>query len=126
MAYDGALAERVRRLLADRSGVEERKMMGGICFMVDRKMCCGVKGASVMVRVGSDAYQRALAEPHVRPLEFGGRRPKGFVLVDPEGISTPADLAGWIRTGVEFASQLEPPPRKEASKGRRRRATPDG
>lgn len=106
MAFDLATAEEVRRLLSDRKDLVERKMMGGLCFMLGGNMCCGVRGSSVMVRVGSDAYSSALAGPHVRPLEFAGRRPRGFVVVDPEGWSSPGALAAWVQRGVDFVAAL--------------------
>ena len=106
MAYDLAMAERVRRLLSVRTDVTERKMMGGICFMLAGNMCCGVTGAALMVRVGRDAHASALAEPHVRPLAFGGRAPSGFVVVDPEGWPTPAAFAAWVQRGVDFVVTL--------------------
>ena len=114
MAYDEKTAERVRRALSGRRDVVERKMMGGLCFMVSGRMCCGVTGSALMVRVGREAYQRMLTEPHVRPLEFAGRRPTGFVLVDPEGYRTGPALATWIQRGIDFAATL----------GNRRRRTP--
>src|SRR3546814_16662717 len=93
MAYDNATAERVRRSLLARHDLAERKMMGALCFMVDGHMCCGVMGSALMVRVGRDAYERTLTEPHVRPLEIGDRPATGFVLVDPDGFRTEAKLA---------------------------------
>ena len=93
MAYDEKTAERVRRALSAQKGLVEKKMMGGLCFMVRGNMCCGVTGTSVMVRVGREEYEPALARPHVRPLEFAGCRPSGFVLVDPDGYRTAAALA---------------------------------
>lgn len=121
MAYDEKTAERVRRLLARRRGLAEKKMMGAMCFLVDGSMCCGVTGSALMVRVGREAYERTLAEPHVRPLEFAGRRAGGFVLVDPAGHRTDDALAAWVRRGVDFASTL--PAKKPAAKTRRRKAS---
>jgi hypothetical protein len=106
LAYDATLAARVRAILHSRRDVVEQKMMGGLCFMVGGNMCCGVTGTALMVRVGAEAYQQALAEPHVRPLEFGGRRPKAFVLVDAEGVRTKATLERWIRRGLTFVATL--------------------
>lgn len=111
MAFDEKLADRVRAALAGKRGLSERKMMGGICFMVAGNMCCGVTGAALMVRVGPDGYTAALAKPHVRPLEFAGRRPGGFVLVDPPGFSR--SFAKWIRTGTDVAAAL---PKKAAKR----------
>ena len=101
MAYDEKTAERVRRALAGRDATE-RKMMGATCFMVSGSMCCGVTGSAVMVRVGPEAYQLMLTQPHVRPMEIGGRRPTGFVLVDPEGCRTERALTTWVQRGVHF------------------------
>jgi TfoX N-terminal domain len=106
MAFDERTAERVRGILSDRRDLVERKMMGGICFMVSGSMCCGVTGSALMVRVGREAYRRTLAESHVRPMEFAGRRPTGFVLVDPEGYRTDAALTQWVQRGVQFVASL--------------------
>lgn len=97
--------------------------MGGICFMLNGSMCCGVSASAIMVRVGREAYQRMLAQPHVRPLEFAGRRPTGFVLVDPGGCRTDTALATWIQRGIDFVSTLSaklPPAREARPKARRR------
>jgi TfoX/Sxy family transcriptional regulator of competence genes len=105
--YDEDISERIRRVLANRRDVVEKKMMGGLCFMLDGRMCCGVVGSALMVRVGREDYQAALAQPHVRPLEFGGRRPSGFVLVDPAGVSTARTLESWVKRGVDFVATLD-------------------
>ena len=107
MSYDEKAAERVRRVLAGGQDLAEKKMMGAICFMVSGSMCCGVTGSALMVRVGREAYQRTLAEPHVRPMEIGGgRRPSGFALVDRKGYGTDAALAKWVKRGTDFVSTL--------------------
>jgi TfoX/Sxy family transcriptional regulator of competence genes len=117
MAYDEQVADRVRRFLSDQSHVVENKMMGGVCFMLDGNMCCGVRGAALMVRVGREAYERMLALRGVRPLEFGGRRPSGFVVVDPEGYRTDEALSQWLQRGIDFVAAL--PVKKNAKVGRR-------
>jgi hypothetical protein len=106
MAYDDSAAERVRGHLSSRCRPIERKMMGGICFMVDGNMCCGVAGSSLLVRVGREAYDAMLAQRHVRPLQFSGRRATGFVLVDAEGYASDAALATWIGWALDFVSTL--------------------
>lgn len=107
MAYDEALAARVRNALSDAGELREQKMMGALCFMIGDHMCCGVTGNALMVRVGRDGYDTALAEEHVRPMEMtGGRRPRGFVLVDPPGIDTSEALDRWIGRGRSFVSTL--------------------
>jgi hypothetical protein len=108
MAYDESLAARVRRALRDRPDLVERRMMGGLCFMIGGSMCCGVKGSDLMVRVGRDAYREMLTRPHVRPMEIGGRQPGGFVCVAPPGYRSAAQLAAWVRRGVDFAATLPP------------------
>lgn len=119
MAYDEAAAERVRRLLSGRRGLVEKKMMGAICFMLNGTMCCGVTGSALLVRVGREAYAQMLARPHVRPMEIAGRRPTGFVLVDPAGYRSAAALAAWVKRGVDFAATL-PAKRSAAPRPRRK------
>lgn len=115
MGYDERTAERVRRILAGRRDVAEQRMIGGLSFMVGGSMCCGVTRGGLMVRVGSgEAYERTLAEPHVRPMEFAGRRLAAFVLVAPEGYPTDAELAAWVQRGLDFVATL--PAKKPAAK----------
>jgi len=86
--------------------VAERRMMGGMCFMVAGHMCCGASGARLMVRVGREAYAAALSEPHVRPLDLGGRRPVGYVLVDREGFASEALLRSWVDRALAAVASL--------------------
>src|SRR5689334_7629315 len=109
MAYDEALAERVRDLLAVRADVTERKMFGGIGFMVGGNMACGVSSTSeLIVRLDAEEHERALSEPHVRLFEVGGRQMSGWILVDPAALEADEDLAGWVDAGADFASSLPP------------------
>ena len=102
MAYDEKTAERVRKLLSGRRGIIEKKMMGGLCFMVQGGMCCAVSGrGGLMVRVGAQAHERMLGEPHVQPVEMRGRTMTGFVRVAAEGYRTDAALKKWIERGLE-------------------------
>ena len=114
MAYDEKLVERVRVILSRRHDVAERRMIGGLCFMVKGSMCCGVNSAGPLVRVGPEAYERALAQPHVRPMKFAGRTLSGFVSVGPDGCGTHRALAKWVQQGIDFASNL--PAKEPASK----------
>ena len=109
MSYDKGIAARIRAHFADINGVVEQQMMGALCFMVQGHMCCGVTGDHLMIRVGSDGYAAALAEPHVVPLAMAGRTPRGFVLVSPMGIESDSDLTRWIERGRAFVRTL---PRK--------------
>ena len=108
MAYDEALAARTRAALAGRPEVTERKMFGGIAFMVAGNMAVGVIGEDLMARVGPDAHDDALAEPHVRPMDFAGRPMKGMVYVDPGGIGTQEALRRWVDRSADFAASLPP------------------
>ena len=105
MAYDPGTAERIRRSLADRDDVVEKRMVGGLSFMVSGRMCCGVTSSGLMVRLGSDGAVRALDEPHVRPMELGGKRVAAFVVVDPEGYADDAALAAWLGRALAFLAQ---------------------
>ena len=96
----------MRRVLAGRPDVVERRMVGGLSFMVNGSMCCGVTGTALMVRVGRDASAEALAQPHVRPMTFAGRALAGYVCVDRAGCPTDAALAAWVRRGLDFVSTL--------------------
>ena len=107
MAYDEKLAPRVRALLADRADVGERKMFGGLTFMVAGHMCCGVNGAELLVRLDPDREDDALARPHTRPMDFTGRPMGGFVTVQAEGLRG-AQLKRWVQEAVTRAESLPP------------------
>ncbi|MBM3216980.1 TfoX/Sxy family protein, partial [Candidatus Poribacteria bacterium] len=85
MPYDENLAERIRRVVAGRHGVTEKRMFGGLAFLLDGKMFCGIANSDLMVRVGPERYEAALSLPHVRPMDFTGRPMTGYVYVGPEG-----------------------------------------
>jgi TfoX/Sxy family transcriptional regulator of competence genes len=106
MAYDDGLAQRIREILSERTDLVEKKMFGGLAFMVAGNMSVGVTDDKLMVRVGADGHAEALREPHVGPMDFTGRPLKGFVYVDTEGIAEDDDLAAWVERGVSFASSL--------------------
>ena len=95
----------MRRSLAARTDVAEKRMVGGLSFMVSGSMCCGVTGNSLMIRVGPERRAQALAQPHVRPMELGGRALAGFICVEPEGYRSDAELERWIRQGIDFVSK---------------------
>jgi TfoX/Sxy family transcriptional regulator of competence genes len=107
MSYDERLASRIRALFEDREDVVEKKMFGGLCFMVSGAMCCGLTKSDFMVRVGPEKYDEALAQPHARPMDFTGRPLKGMVYVAPEGLRTRAALARWVERGVAFVDGAE-------------------
>src|SRR5918995_27443 len=119
MAYDETLAERIREALPHERGVEEIKMMGGLCFMIGGHMALGIVGEELMVRVGPEGYARALGRVHAREMDFTGRSMKGFVFVEPAGIRTKRSLASWVAPAIAFAKSL-PPKRAKGSRGRAR------
>ena len=106
MAYDEDLAERVRGVLAARSELSERKMFGGIAFMVAGNMACGVLGEELIVRLGDEEGEKALAEDGVRPFDFTGKPMKGIVFVSPERTADDAGLAEWVDAGADYAASL--------------------
>jgi len=106
MAYDEALARRVREVIADRRGVIERKMFGGLAFMLRGNMFVGILERSLMARVGPENYERALTSPGARPMDFTGRPMRGYVFVDAEGLKAPADLKRWVGLCADFAATL--------------------
>jgi TfoX/Sxy family transcriptional regulator of competence genes len=106
MPYDEKLVARVREVLAGRKDVAERKMFGGLTFMVRGNMACGVEGDRLMVRVGPAKHAEALGLPHARPMDFTGRPMKGFVFVEGSGLASDADLRAWAQRGVDFALSL--------------------
>jgi len=108
MAYDEQLADRVRDALAPRAGLSERRMFGGIAFMIGGNMAVGVIGDELMVRLDPADAERAQAEDHVRPMDFTGRPMKGMVFVSSDGTADDEDLAGWVDAGADFAASLPP------------------
>ncbi len=103
MAYDAYLAERVRLKLQEKHIVsEEKKMMGGLCFMVDEKMCLGVMKNELMVRIAPEMYDHALTLQGSKIMDFTGRVLKGFLLVEPEGIDLEKDLDSWVQMCLNF------------------------
>ncbi len=106
MAYNEKLAERMRKFLARRKGVTEKRMFGGLAFMLNGNMCCGVVKETLMVRVGPEQYEKVLREPHARPMDFTGRSIKGFVYVDPKGCQTDDALRKWVQRATDFVLSL--------------------
>lgn len=108
MPYDEKLAGRVRGTLARYDGISEKRMFGGICFILRGNMCLGVLRDDLIVRTGPDGYRQALALPHARPMDFTGRVMKGFVVVSPEGYAGGEAFARWVALGHDFAASLPP------------------
>ena len=103
MPFNESLAERVRNTLLEQATVfEEKTMMGGLCFMVDGKMCLGVNEDRLMVRLDPAIYEEALERPGCEPMDFTGRPLKGFVWVEPSGMRTTSGLLRWVRLALDY------------------------
>ena len=113
MAFDEALAERIRAALRARKDVVEKKMFGGVAFMVRGHMSCGLVGSTLTVRIDPEQEERFLREPSVRPMDFTGRPMRGFLFVDPPGIASAASLRKWVGRATAHA---ETRPRKVKKK----------
>jgi len=107
MAYDEKLADRVRKQLAKRKGIAEKKMFGGLAFLVNGNMSVGLHGGELIVRLDPGETDAALARPHTRIFDITGRPMKGWILVEPAGLDGDA-LAKWVDTGVSYAKSLPP------------------
>jgi hypothetical protein len=109
MAYDEFMVDRIRQQLKEKGvAFQEKKMMGGICFMVDDKMCCGAhfdkkrNSNLLMARIGETAYDEAIQKNGCQPMDFTGRPMKGYVFITPEGFDTDKDLEYWIQLCLDF------------------------
>jgi TfoX/Sxy family transcriptional regulator of competence genes len=107
MAYDEDLASRVRELVGVEAGLTERRMFGGLAFLINGNMSVAVSGqGGLLVRVDPAGTETLLAKPHARPLEMRGREMQGWLRVDPEGVRTKRQLEPWVRRGVAYARSL--------------------
>jgi TfoX N-terminal domain len=119
MAHDEMLEVGLRDALSRRRGVTDKRMFGGICFMLRGHMLCGIGKSGFMFRVGQEQQAEALARPGARPMEFGGRRMRGFVWVDPAACAA-RDLEAWIVLAEKFVATL--PARDSPATTRRRQS----
>ena len=108
MSYDEGLAQRIREQLQERNDVEEKKMFGGLCFMVSSHMCCGIIKETLMARVGPDNYEKFLAMKHVSEMDFTGKPMKGMIYVSPQGLESDSGLAKWVSICTGFVESLPP------------------
>lgn len=103
MSYSELLADRIRRNLQEKkTSFEEKKMMGGLCFMVDDKMCVGIVKGNLMARIDPEIHEEALSKKGCRVMDFTGKPMKGFVFVDPEAVDMDNDLDYWIGLCLDF------------------------
>lgn len=113
MPYDELLAKRIRNILTPyQKHLEEKKMIGGLCFMYKGKMSCGIVKENLMVRVVREKYEPSLKKPHCRVMDFTGKVLKGFLYVDKEGIQTEKQLRSWLELGIEFVDKQAPKTKK--------------
>ena len=108
MAFDEGLATRVRELIGDDPGVAEKRMFGGLAFLLNGNMACGVRGDDLIVRLAADASQGALAEPGARPFDITGQPMRGWLMVGVEGHAEDDDLRRWVDRGMAHARTLPP------------------
>jgi TfoX/Sxy family transcriptional regulator of competence genes len=107
MPYDQNLAERIRTALQPHPGIVEKKMFGGVGFILHGNLACGVQGNDLIVRVGAENNDAALSRPFVRPfMAIPGKPMAGWILVSPAGITSDQDLQHWVEFGYEFTSTL--------------------
>ncbi len=106
MPFDESVAARVRKTLVRTPGVAEKKMFGGLAFLVNGHMCCGVLGTTLVLRLGEEGAAEALREPHTRAMDFTGKPMKSMVYVAPEGYGPDAVLRRWVKQAIAFACSL--------------------
>ena len=110
MSYDERVAQRIRAVLHKREDVSEKRMFGGLTFLVAGHMTVGIVKDELMVRVGPEAYYGALRKPHARAMDFTGRPMRGFLFVAPAGFKSDADLERWVGLGLACVASLPPKP----------------
>ena len=108
MAYDLKLAQRVRGVLSSTKGLSEKEQFGGVAFLVRGNVACGIIGDEMLVRVGPQRHDEAMSSKDAKPFSLTGRASKGWVLVAPSGLRSPARLKKWVEMGLEFAKSLPP------------------
>ncbi len=105
---NGVLADRVRKVLSEREDVSQRRMFGGVCFMIHGNMCVGTWKGSLIVRLDKKDHDKTLAEPHTKPADITGRVMKGWALLEPAGIDSDNDLETWVNRAASYAESLPP------------------
>ena len=108
MAYDESSAERIRKQMQKNQGFVEKKMFGGICFLLNGNMACGIRNNDIIVRVGKEAYEDCLALPYTRQFDMTGRPMSGWVMVSSKGYQSDNELKTWLQRGIDYALSLPP------------------
>ena len=120
MAYDEKLAARVRRRVVSYPGFSERKMFGGLCFLLNGNMCCGINGGDLMLRVPPEDYEATLERPGARPMDFTGRPLRGMVYVAADALTSSRTLHRWIDQATAFVASLPAKKPRKSGRGTRR------
>jgi TfoX/Sxy family transcriptional regulator of competence genes len=108
VSYDQELARRIKIQLGALAGLEEKKMFGGVGFLLKGNMACGVNKDDLVVRLDPRRSEDALSRPHVKPFSMSGRTMAGWIMVSPQGCKKDEDLKKWIREGIDYAGSLPP------------------
>ena len=117
MPYNEKLADRVREIIAaTHKNVEEKKMFGGLCFMVNDKMCVGVESERLMVRLDPEKMEEVLQKDGCRPMDFTGKVMKGYVFVDIDELNTNKKLGYWMSLALEYNKVAKASKKKKAKK----------
>lgn len=124
MAYSTLLAERIRAVLKRQKNITEKKMFGGICFLLHGNMLVAIWVDGLVARLGPDVGPAALAQPHVRPMDLTGRPMKGWVIIAPAGIAADADLQSWIQLAIGFVKGLDPKEKRSTTTRQRKTSDP--
>ena len=112
MPYNEKLVTRIRETLAGKRKVEEKKMMGGLTFMLNNKICVGISGDDLMARIDPEIYESALKRKECREMTFTGRPMRGFVFVNPDGVKTKKDLENWLNLTLEYNKKVKAAPKR--------------
>jgi len=108
MAFDAELADRIRQVLPGNRAISERKMFGGLAFLMNGHMFCGVVKDDLMVRLGEEATEAALSRPHTRPMDFTGKPLKSMIYIDAGGLDSDESLRSWVECALKFVRTLPP------------------
>jgi len=106
MSYDEKLAQGISEILKGKRGISQKEMFGGLCFLLNGNMLCGIAKGKLVARVGPESYDKFLKEKYASPMDFTGRPLKGMVYVGPSGLKSRASLAKWVKRSVDFVKTL--------------------
>ena len=106
MAFDENLAARIRKALGRKKGVEEKKMFGGLCFLLHGHMLVGVWKNSLIARIGQEQAAEGMLEPHAKPMDITGKPMKGWIMVEPDGVVDESAVKKWVQRAVKFVGKL--------------------